>query len=80
MTTLSEYGYSDNTAEQTNEKIINEFYSKNENLDYTSDTASATFYLDPQAGKIIEDCLSIQARRGFGLSTAYYLNGPYKVT
>jgi hypothetical protein len=74
------FGYSNNEFEGSQTNILKEFYSKNENLEYTRDTASAELYLDAQAGEVIEACLDAMTRSRYGLSSAYFLDDAYKVT
>lgn len=66
--------------EATEEERVKELYSKNESLNYDNVTASSAAWLDPQAGSIIKTCLDDQVRRGFGLSSAIYIDNERDVT
>jgi hypothetical protein len=62
----------DDTYEHSDEQRLRELYEHKESLDYDRQTASWRFFLDPQAGRILKDCLDAKARFGYGFSTVYY--------
>jgi hypothetical protein len=58
----------------SDELRLKEFYMNHENLKFDESTASATFFLDPQAGEIIKSCVQRMVASNFGFYTVYYNN------
>jgi len=70
----------DDTYEHSNEERLRELYAHNESLDYDRQTASSRFFLDPQAGSILKECLDAKAHAGYGFNTVAYSDDYKSVT